>query len=102
MIWTRIINSINLIPGFEEHSGTAWTRIFDIQLFFSLLYLTIFFSVESGKQEVSVFQEINIWFTAYLKFLYPFNWAHSNTSSTGTCYLWLEFSLIFQTFFLMF
>lgn len=54
MIWIRIINSINLIPGFEEHSGTAWTRIFDIQLCFSLLYLTKLFSTESGEQEVSV------------------------------------------------
>lgn len=50
MIWIRIINSINLIPGFEEHSGTAWTRIFDIQLCFGLLYLATCFSIESEKQ----------------------------------------------------
>lgn len=54
MIWIRIINLINLIPDFEEHSGTTRTRIFDIQLCFSLLNLTKFFSIESGEQEVSV------------------------------------------------
>lgn len=54
MIWIRIINLINLIPGFGGHSGTAWTRVFDIQLCFSLLYLTKLFSIESEEQDVSV------------------------------------------------